>query len=288
MDVFVRFLAPFLMIALGLGVGVLAAQRLNVGWRLYGAGAITFVASQVLHIPFNLFLLSPGLQELGLDVADLSDGVALVIVAIAFGLSAGVFEEVGRYLMMRIWRKDVRSWDSAVMLGAGHGGIEAVLLGLLGLLTVIQLVGLQNPNVFAQVPAEDQVLVQAQLIEFWSLPWYAILLAPIERVSAICLHLTASVLVLQVFRRNNLLWLGAAIGLHTLFNAVALIAVQHLGVYTTEGLLLVLALLSLWAFFRLREPAVESPPNDPPDPPARFEPQPLELSDEKLGDSRYV
>ena len=289
MDIFVRFLNPFLMIAFGLGVGLIAARRVNKDWSLYSAGALTFVGSQVLHIPFNQMVLLPLFEKSGIDLADLSRWGPLLATAIAFGLSAGIFEEGGRYLTMRLWRRDVRSWNSAVMLGAGHGGIEAVLLGLLGLLTVLQLVGLSNPNVLAQIDAANQAQVQSVLLEYWGLPAYGALLSAAERVFAICLHLTASVLVVQVFRRNNILWLGAAIALHTLLNAAALIAVQHLGIYGAEALLAVLAAISLLIFFKLRD-SNESPieDKDPPEPPARFEPRPVELSEEKLGDSRYV
>ena len=46
-------LNSLLMIGLGLGLGILLARRFGLSWGLYGVGALTFIGSQVLHIPFN-------------------------------------------------------------------------------------------------------------------------------------------------------------------------------------------------------------------------------------------
>ena len=70
MDIAIRFLNPLLMIALGLGLGVFFGRRLGAEWRLFGIGAVTFIASQVFHIPFNGRALTPALATLGLNTTD--------------------------------------------------------------------------------------------------------------------------------------------------------------------------------------------------------------------------
>ncbi len=287
MDILVRFLNPILMMVLGLGIGVLVARRLKADWGLYWTGLLAFVGAQVLHIPFNQYVLLPWLRSWGVELADLSATGPLLLTALTLGLSAGVFEEVARYLVMRSWKEERRSWNAAVMLGAGHGGIEAVLLGVLVLLTVINLIALRNPDVFERVPLEQRALVQAQLDAFWRTPIYAFLLGAVERAVAICFHLSASVLVLQVFRRRNLVWLGVAIGWHTLLDALAVAGSQRWGIYRTEAILVLFGLASLWILFRLREPAPAEASV------VHIEPAPLrpvsgELSEESLEDSRYV
>jgi len=204
MDVIVRVANSFLMIAIPLALGVILVRWLKVEWKYFGMGAIVFVASQVLHIPFNLWLLSPGIERLGFATAQ--TGMGLVIVAVLYGLSAGVFEELARYFAYRYWVKDARNWSAGLMFGAGHGGIEAILLGALATYGLIQALLYMNADLTTIVPADQVELAAAQLEAYWSLPWYLAIMGAVERVGAICIHLSASILVLQVFSRRNHLW----------------------------------------------------------------------------------
>ncbi|MCA9938797.1 MAG: YhfC family intramembrane metalloprotease, partial [Anaerolineales bacterium] len=114
-------LNALIMMALPFVLGHFLSQRLRFDWGLFGVGAITFILSQVGHIPFNQFVFA--------RVPALSAN--LILLALFGGLSAGVFEEVARYLMYRFWVRDARDGPSALILGLGHGGIESFLLGLL-------------------------------------------------------------------------------------------------------------------------------------------------------------
>ena len=91
------FLYPlegFLIIALALGLGLFLHHRLGMPWRLYVVGALTFIASQVVHIPllvgitalfsqqvlpsppaqwllpFNAVLLYSGLQDIPIELRE--------------------------------------------------------------------------------------------------------------------------------------------------------------------------------------------------------------------------
>ncbi len=64
-----HLLNGFLMIALPLVLGVVLARRWRLSWGLFGAGAATFVASQVFHIPFNNLVLTPFVTERGMFAA---------------------------------------------------------------------------------------------------------------------------------------------------------------------------------------------------------------------------
>ncbi|HBX70037.1 MAG TPA: hypothetical protein DEH25_11850 [Chloroflexi bacterium] len=288
-DALIRFLNAALMIALPLGLGVYLSRKLDGKWRLFGVGALTFVASQVFHIPFNAWILNPLLKKLDLQISD--PVLQLAVVALLLGLSAGVFEEVSRYLVYRFWlvAKSDRTWRSALMFGAGHGGIEAIILGVLGLYAFVQLVAYRNADLSAIVTPEQLDLAKLQVETYWSLPWYAALLGAVERAAAICFHLSATVLVLQAFRRKNIFWLFLAIGWHTILDAVAVFGAQSWGTYVTEGLIVSLGLLGLVIVFLLREPAEIQDVLSPEDTePAQIEIQPQKPSIETLEDSRYV
>ncbi len=285
MDIFVRSLNAFLMIAMPLGLGVYLARRLKVEWKLFGIGVVTFAASQIFHIPFNQWVLSPSVDRLGLSSAE--GGMGLVILFVLYGLSAGVFEETARYLAYRFWLKDERNWKSAVMFGAGHGGIEAILFGALALYALIQAFVLRGTDLATVLPPEQIQLAQTQLETYWSMPWHMALLGAVERVGALCFHLSASVLVLQAFVRRNNLWVGAAILWHTAINAVALVALQVWGVYVSEAIVILFGLVSIVIVLLLKDDPTEQDPSfsAPPTPELVLD-QPV-LSEENLEDSRY-
>jgi uncharacterized membrane protein YhfC len=286
-DIVVRPLTALLMIAMPLALGIYLNRKLEGTWRLFGIGALTFVVSQVLHIPFNFWVLNPLMERFGLSM---SVAAQLVVIAILLGLSAGVFEEVARYVFYRFWLKkdDDRTWHSAVMFGAGHGGGEAIILGVLTLAAFVQLLALRDVDLSTQVPPDQLELAQMQVEMYWAQPWYAVLLGAVERAAAISFHISASVMVLQVFRRRNILWLFLAIAWHTLLDAIAVFGIQTWGVYITEALIVGMGILSIVIVVLLREPA-SIPDDDLPHQTKEgfidAEPQKPSLVD--LEDSRY-
>jgi uncharacterized membrane protein YhfC len=216
---------------------------------------------------------------------------SLIGASALLGLSAGIFEEGARYLMYRFWAKKARSWDEAVMIGAGHGGIEAILLGVLTAYALLQALALRGVDLATVVPAEQIEVARLQLEAYWAAPWYASLLGAVERAFAICLHLSLSVLVLQCFTRRKWFWLPLAIGWHALVDGVALVAVQRLGPYWTEALVGVMAVISLGILFALRPRPMTSHASQDARPaertplPSRQEERPTQV---QLDDSRFA
>jgi uncharacterized membrane protein YhfC len=286
MDIAARILNASLMVAMPLALGVYLARRLKAEWRLYGVGALTFVVSQVLHIPFNAWVLAPAVRSLGL--AEARAGWPLALLALLYGLSAGLFEESFRYLVYRFGVKEARSWGAGLMFGAGHGGIEAVILGGLALYALVQALSLRGVDLSSIYPPESVELARLQLEAYWGAPWYAALLGAVERAAALLFHLSAAVLVLRSITRRNPLWLGAAIGWHTAINAVGVFAAQNWNIYITELLITAFGLASLTLIFLLRDP--EKPVQQAPPPAERtaIKIQPPEPTLENLDDSRYT
>ena len=173
-----------LMMAMPLVLATMIQRRRRPGWGLFGIGAVTFVASQVLHLPFNRLVLGAGL--LPQDTAVVAN---LLILSIFLGLSAGLFEEVFRYLAYRFWAKTARDWGQGLMLGAGHGGIEAILLGLLGGINWAVMLLVERGGLRAVLPPETITAAQTQYAVLMDLPWTMTLFGALERVFALALHL---------------------------------------------------------------------------------------------------
>ena len=273
-----------LMILIPIIVAIFIRRRTAAPWRLWVIGAATFIASQVLHIPFNFVV-----QRSGLLPSDLTVTTNLILYAAFLGLSAGVFEETARYLTYRFWARDARSWSRGLMLGAGHGGIEAIAVGALAAVNFVALLlAVNNETAMSALPADQRQLVADALAQITNAPAATLLLGAVERVFAITAHLAMSLLVLQVFLRRNIAWLFASIGFHTLLNMVAVIAAARVSPFVTEGIIGLFALLALFIIFRLRTPEPEpAPPPEPLPPPADAESLDLWPTDDTLDRSRY-
>jgi uncharacterized membrane protein YhfC len=211
----------------------------------------------------------------------------LVFNAIFLGLSAGVFEEGARFLVLRFWLKDSRSWRKGILLGAGHGGGEAIILGAITLYGFLQLATLRNADLSKIFPATQLALAQQQLTNYWSMTWYSSLLGALERFFTIPCQIAMAVMVMQVFTRKKILWLFAAIGYHTLLDALAVFGIRYISPIGLEGVIGLFAILSVFIIFLLRQP--EPREDNLPGAPEPFIPTvvPLEETPENLEKTRY-
>ncbi len=251
---FTYFLNALLMIALPLGLAIFLTRRWKSGWGLWGIGAATFILSQVGHIPFNLLI-----QKLvERPSVYWSPAVQTAFWAVFGGLSAGVFEEGARYLVLLLWARQARSWRSSVLFGAGHGGAEAILLGLLALLAYFFMLTYREVDLATVAPAAQLDTARQQVEAYWSVPWYDSLLGALERIFAMTCQIAMAALVMQALLRRNLLWLGLAILYHTLIDSVAVAMMRSLGIYWTEAAVGAFALISLGIMFALRRSESES------------------------------
>ena len=221
-----------------IALGVYLRRRLSTPWTLYLAGAATFVASQVVHIPLNL-----GIGRL-LQMGGFSQYPAtaqLILGTTIVGLSAGVCEETARYLAYRYVIKKARTWREALMFGAGHGGFESMFfVGLTVAITFAFMIFARGADAVAIGLPPDQIAA------YWGQPWYNPLLGAVERLFAICTQLALAVLVLQVFTRRNVGCLFLAIGWHALVDGVTtLIAGWGWSPVAIEGVVGLFALGSL-------------------------------------------
>jgi uncharacterized membrane protein YhfC len=216
------------VIGFPLALGAWLRRRFRVSWLLFVAGALTFGLSQAVHLPLNEIIFALVGQP-----SPLPDGANALIL----GFTAGLCEETARYVAYRwVWR-DLRAWREALMFGAGHGGIEAmVLVGLVVGATGLNMALLQGAELETWgLPAAQTAQLQGQVDAYWGQDWITPLLAAVERLFAMTFHVGMAVLVLQAVEKRRYWVLG--IGLHTAVNALALMTVQAgWSLVATEGL----------------------------------------------------
>ncbi|HET7010391.1 MAG TPA: YhfC family glutamic-type intramembrane protease [Anaerolineales bacterium] len=297
-DFGVRLLSALLMIALPLAVGIALSRRWSVRWGLALVGVASFLLSQAGHLPFNSAVLNPLLARLGFGSGAVG-GWPLALSALLLGLSAGVFEEGARYLIYRLWIRTARTYREAVVFGLGHGGAEAVILGVLSLIQHVYLFSIQGRDLSAIVPPNQLEAARAQLDLYWSMPAAISLLGSLERAFALVIQIALSVIVLQAFvRRLGGLWFLAAVAWHALVDAVAVYAGVVWGIsagsvtgaVASEALVGLFALASLLILLRLRphEPATVAQALVPLDTPPSVSPTQPPLRPERVDDTRYT
>ena len=279
-----HLLNGLLMIAMPIGLAIYLTRRWKLGWGLWFIGAGTFILSQVGHIPFNS---AAGALLNRTAMVNWSKPNQLIFNAIFLGLSAGLFEELFRYGMFRWWAKDARSWQKGVLAGAGHGGVEAIILGILVLYSFMQLAAYRNVDLATIVPAAQLEVAQGQITTYWSATWYASLLGALERFFTIPVQIAFSVIVMQTFTRKQWFWVWLAVLYHALIDASVVYLLQPLGMYGVEALAGGFAVLSVIIIFSLRQPEPDNP--EPVSVSSKPMPklEPVEETPDNLDNSKY-
>ena len=278
------FLNVLLMLFMPVAIAQFISAKRKPSWGLFGMGAVTFIASQLAHIPFNWLIL----QRFQLISSDVSVFSNLVVLAVFLGLSAGLFEESARFLTYKYWAKDARSWGRGLMLGAGHGGIEAIILGTLLGVNYFVLARMQSGALLDLIPDGQLPIVEAQIDAVFSSEWYIILLGSLERLFAICFHLSASLLVMTAVSSGKIRWLVGAVLWHSLLDAIAVFAVVTWNAYVAEAMIGIMAIISLIVVFILRSPEPEARRMEPLEDQLPLRPAKIEWSEENLDKSRYL
>lgn len=131
--------------------------------------------------------------------------------------TAGLFEECGRYSMMKLFIKKANI-KTAIAFGIGHGGVEAILFVGVALI-------MTNPN----------------LIDIQSL-----FMSGLERLSAMMIHVTFSVLIYKAVYHAKRWNVIIAITAHTLVNFISVFLVMNgVNLWIVEGILIVMAIIGL-------------------------------------------
>lgn len=131
-----------------------------------------------------------------------------LLFAVYGGVMAGLFEETARYICFSQFLKAEQENDwNALMYGTGHGGCEVFNLFVVTMINnLIYAVTLNTsgPDAILQSASGD-VLVQLEemIRQLCTAPPYMFLLSLVERVAAMALHLSLSVLVFYAVKKKS-------------------------------------------------------------------------------------
>ena len=160
------------------------------------------------------------------------------LLAIYGGLMAGLFEETGRFVTFKTVMKRYRDKDvNGLMYGAGHGGFEAAVVLGITMIGNIYISILANSGaasvLMSNVPAEYAATLQSNIDAIAAIAPPMLLLGVVERIFAVTLHISLSVLVWFAVKKGKTILYPVAILVHALFDA-ATVLISKSGIANAE------------------------------------------------------
>lgn len=159
------------------------------------------------------------------------------------GACAAIFEEVGRFLAMKLCMKKFLDKKNAIMYGIGHGGIEAILIvGIAEISNLASSLAINSGSietVLAALPEDQKELMIDQLSSLWTTPASAFYFAGVERISAVFLHICLSYLVYRFVKYQEKSFFIMAIAIHFVIDFITVILNSFLPMVALEAILAV-------------------------------------------------
>ena len=215
--------------------GVILARRFGGGLAPWAWGGVAFVLSQAARLP-ALTLISA--LVIG-SAAPESGSATWALSVVVASLTAGIFEEGSRALILSTAAKRVRSESSGIAFGLGHAAIEALIFTL---------------------PAESSESLNTAVTFLSGQSFAVAALSVTERIFATVLHITLTLFVLRAVqqgggKRDLARRLVLPITLHTVANLSTVLLLPVIGILGAEVLFAAVTLGVVAYYWRTRPKA---------------------------------
>ncbi|MEI4801384.1 YhfC family intramembrane metalloprotease [Bacillus sp. FJAT-51639] len=206
-------------------------KKYKISFKIVGVGIVFFIGfSQILEKTLHVFILgNPATAPL------LKNSF---IYAIYGGLTAGIFEELGRFIAFYFLLKKYQEYKDGLAYGIGHGGIESLLIGATtGAQTLVFAFAINN-GTFAQMIEKVPQLssVQDALVHN---PPYLYLFGGVERLVAFIMQIALTLLVLYGVKQKKYMFVGLAVFLHAFTDFFAALYQRgQISLFVIEGLMI--------------------------------------------------
>ncbi|MDO4492107.1 MAG: YhfC family glutamic-type intramembrane protease [Lachnospiraceae bacterium] len=161
-------------------------------------------------------------------------------------LMAGVFEEVGRHVILKKLVKKENTLANAVMYGIGHGGVEVWVITFLAMVSYLFIA-----ITFRSLPLEEAITalnitedtIEAALPSMMAIGSFgatSVFVTVLERVLCMFIHIGLTMIVYAGLKKDNRKYLYGAILLHMIMDTIPAIAQKMpLSPILTEGWVLI-------------------------------------------------
>ena len=189
-----------LVVSFALPIGLFVYSKKKLGAKT----APFFIGCGVFFV--MVLMLEAAIHRIVFRLAGEALTGSVILYAVYGGLMAALFEETGRYIAMRFLVKPM-DFPNAFMYGAGHGGMEAMLLcGVASISNIASAVMINSGTMSAQLATLDAKRAAdtaAALSALWTTPSLTFFAGGVERIIAVVLHLSLSILVFQSIRKKS-------------------------------------------------------------------------------------
>ena len=214
-------------------------------WAVVGMG--TFIVVVIIAESFvnNLVCIGTGMVNISGEV------LKPVAYCIYGGCAAGLFEELGRFFAMKIFKSRVVDKKNSIMYGIGHGGFEAMFLVGTAMISNFAITAVinsgQGHTLLKAVPNEMRDALYQQISPLWTSAPSDFYAGGVERIGAIALHICLSYIVYLAISKNDLKYLLLAFLIHALVDFLTVYAatIWKLGTWEIEiGLLVLVGIIA--------------------------------------------
>ena len=239
---FFMIVTAVISIGLPIFLAIIIVKKFKANVEPIAVGAAVFFVFQVI-------LRIPLLNMLGSITWYQNLSKNYLLISLFLGITAGIFEEVGRFVGYRVLIKRKNySYKNGIGFGIGHGGIESILLvGLTYVNNIIMSVFINNgkfDTVFGGSFSQDALsLAKSQLIDTKA---YMFLIGGAERILAVIIQIAFSLIILYAVKYKKYIYILLAILLHALVDTpVAYMSCNNIGAFYIEGYTLLCAIAAL-------------------------------------------
>ncbi len=207
-------IAILVTIAFPIGVGFWLNKKFHIPWRVLSYGVMGYLIMQSvvsLILSGISALVANGtlaLSETGLTTLQLILNIAL----------AAVLGVVVRWAIVKFFPEKLETLEAAFGIGVGYGGAESVML--VGLPLLVTFVTMLTHLDYQSASAGLEADMVSQLEALWGVSPLVPLAGSLERLAALVMHLTVTVLVFRYFLLTKKVYLLAAMGVELVVNGL--------------------------------------------------------------------
>lgn len=205
---------------------------------------VFFISQMVIRVPIISYVLPNQIWYMKLSTNPYLYGAFL-------GLTAGIFEEVGRYIGFKYFLKKNHRYIDGISFGLGHWGVEALLI--VGVNAVVFLGG--SIAIKNGVDYNSSEMLSVIFAQSSSLTTTNAFLMGVERLLTMSIHVSFSMIVLYGVKSKKIKYLIYAILLHGLVDAGVVILPQvfNFSIIGMEIYVLIWALVLLYSILKIKK-----------------------------------
>jgi uncharacterized membrane protein YhfC len=207
-------IAVLVTIVFPIGVGFWLNKKYQIPWRIVMYGVMGYLVMQSV-----VSLILAGIGTLVTNGTFTLSETGLTTIQVVLNiLLAAILGVVIRWAIVKLFPEKLDTREASFGIGVGYGGAESVML--VGLPLLITFVTMLSHLDYQSAAAGLEPDMVSQLEALWAVSPLVPLAGSVERLAALVMHLTVTMLVFQYFLLRKKSYLFAAAGVELVVNGL--------------------------------------------------------------------